>query len=156
MNGHASVNAGKAGKASDNIKRASKTPKERSGHDHDGEHFKEEDERMFKVNPCRRAGSHRSPGRRLRAFGPCRKAHGAMQMLARAPQKRSTATALAVARSGKHNARMREESSHFRQRRVPPNPSLKRSANGRPPGPGRWHSVHFHRPGPGVLPSSPA
>ena len=37
-----------------------------------------------------------------------------------------------------------------------PNPSLKRSANGRPPGPGRWYSVHFHRPGPGVLPSSPA
>ena len=37
-----------------------------------------------------------------------------------------------------------------------PNPSLKRSANGRPPGPGRWHTVHFHRPGPGVLPSSPA
>jgi hypothetical protein len=40
--------------------------------------------------------------------------------------------------------------------RARPNPSLKRSANGRPPGPGRWYSVHFHRPGPGVLPSSPA
>ena len=39
---------------------------------------------------------------------------------------------------------------------VMPNPSLKRSANGRPPGPVRWYSVHFHRPGPGVLPSSPA
>ena len=37
-----------------------------------------------------------------------------------------------------------------------PNPSLKRSDNGRPPGPGRWHTVHFHRPGPGVLPSSAA
>jgi hypothetical protein len=37
-----------------------------------------------------------------------------------------------------------------------PNPSLKRSANGRPPGPGRWYSVHFHRPGPGVRPLSPA
>ncbi len=36
--------------------------------------------------------------------------------------------------------------------RVRPNPSLKRSANGRPPGPGRWYAVHFHRPGPGVLP----
>ena len=45
--------------------------------------------------------------------------------------------------SGKRRARM-------------PNPSLKRSANGRPPGPGRWYAVHFHRPGPGVLPSSPA
>ncbi|CAD5374026.1 hypothetical protein RA210_U460007 [Rubrivivax sp. A210] len=37
-----------------------------------------------------------------------------------------------------------------------PNPSLKRSANGRPPGPGRWYAVHFHRSGPGVLPLSPA
>ena len=36
------------------------------------------------------------------------------------------------------------------------NPSLKRSANGRPPAPGRWYAVHFHRPGAGVLPSSPA
>ena len=40
--------------------------------------------------------------------------------------------------------------------RVLPNPSLKRSANGRPPGPVRWYGVHFHRPGPGVLPSAPA
>ena len=37
-----------------------------------------------------------------------------------------------------------------------PNPSLKRSANGRPPGPGRRYAVHFRQPGPGVLPSSPA
>ena len=37
-----------------------------------------------------------------------------------------------------------------------PNPSLKRSANGRPPGPGRRYGVHFRQPGPGVLPSSPA
>ena len=37
-----------------------------------------------------------------------------------------------------------------------PNPSLKRSANGRPPAPGRWYAVHFHRPGAGALPSSPA
>jgi hypothetical protein len=37
-----------------------------------------------------------------------------------------------------------------------PNPSLKRSANGRPPGPGWWYAVHFHQPGPGVLPSSPS
>ena len=39
---------------------------------------------------------------------------------------------------------------------VRPNPSLKRSANGRPPDPGRWYAVHFHRPGPGVLPLAPA
>jgi len=37
-----------------------------------------------------------------------------------------------------------------------PNPSVKRSANGRPPSPGRWYAVHFHRPGLGVLPSAPA
>jgi hypothetical protein len=37
-----------------------------------------------------------------------------------------------------------------------PNPSLKRSANGRPPGPGRRYGVHFRQPGPGVLPSAPA
>ena len=36
------------------------------------------------------------------------------------------------------------------------NPSLKRSANGRPPGPVWRYAVHFRQPGPGVLPSSPA
>ena len=37
-----------------------------------------------------------------------------------------------------------------------PNPSFKRSANGRPPGPVWRYAVHFRQPGPGVLPSSPA
>ena len=37
-----------------------------------------------------------------------------------------------------------------------PNPSLKRSANGRPPGPVSRYGVHSLLPGPGVLPSSPA
>ena len=41
-------------------------------------------------------------------------------------------------------------------RELMPNPSLKRSANGRPPGPGLRDAVHFLSPGPGVLPSSPA
>ena len=41
-------------------------------------------------------------------------------------------------------------------RKLMPNPSLKRSANGRPPGPGLRYAVHFLSPGPGVLPSSPA
>jgi hypothetical protein len=36
-----------------------------------------------------------------------------------------------------------------------PNPSLKRSANGRPPGP-VFGSRHFPQPGPGILPLSPA
>ena len=40
-------------------------------------------------------------------------------------------------------------------RALRPNPSVNRSANGRPPSPGRWYAVHFHRPGLGVLPSSP-
>jgi hypothetical protein len=39
---------------------------------------------------------------------------------------------------------------------VTPNPSLKRSANGRPPGPGLGYAVHYPSPGPGVLPLSPA
>jgi hypothetical protein len=37
-----------------------------------------------------------------------------------------------------------------------PNPSLKRSANGRPPSPVWRYAVHFRQPGLGVLPSSPA
>ena len=39
---------------------------------------------------------------------------------------------------------------------VRPNPSLKRSTNGRPPGPGLRYGVHFLSPGPGVLPLAPA
>ena len=45
---------------------------------------------------------------------------------------------------------------YLHHRSALPNPSLKRSANGRPPGPGCLYAVHFHQPGPGVLPSSPA
>ena len=41
-------------------------------------------------------------------------------------------------------------------RQLRPNPSLKRSANGRPPGPVWRYAVHFRQTGPGVLPSSPA
>jgi len=37
-----------------------------------------------------------------------------------------------------------------------PNPSFKRSANGRPPIPGWRYAVHFRHPGLGVLPLSPA
>jgi hypothetical protein len=40
--------------------------------------------------------------------------------------------------------------------RVRPNPSLKRSANGRPPGPAAGYGVHSPAAGPGVLPLSPA
>ena len=41
-------------------------------------------------------------------------------------------------------------------RALRPNPSLKRSANGRPPGPAWWYAVHFHQSGPSVLPLAPA
>ena len=41
-------------------------------------------------------------------------------------------------------------------RALMPNPSLKRSANGRPPAPGLRYAVHFLSPGAGVLPLSPA
>ena len=37
-----------------------------------------------------------------------------------------------------------------------PNPTLKRSTNGRPPGPVWRYAVHFRQPGPGVLPLPPA
>ena len=54
------------------------------------------------------------------------------------------------------NMALQENSSLLGHSPVQPNPSLKRSANGRPPAPGRWYAVHFHRPGAGVLPLSPA
>ena len=82
---------------------------------------------------------------------------------------------LASTRSGSKNAGVRSSPNAFFQanaavsrshsaqaargmsrRRAVPNPSFKRSANGRPPGPGRRYPVHFRQPGPGVLPSSPA
>ena len=43
-----------------------------------------------------------------------------------------------------------------RTARVLPNPSVKRSANGRPPGPPSRYGVHFLLCGPGVLPLAPA
>ena len=46
-----------------------------------------------------------------------------------------------------------KSSSHGHQ--APPNPSVERSAVGRPPGPGWRYAVHCRQPGPGVLPSSP-
>ena len=62
-------------------------------------------------------------------------------------------------------ARLRGQSRQERQCSYPstaptpsalPNPSLKRSANGRPPGPATGYGVHFPAAGPGVLPLSPA
>ena len=45
---------------------------------------------------------------------------------------------------------------HLHHRDALPNPSLKRSANGRPPGPIWKYAVHFRQPRPGVLPAPPA
>ena len=49
-----------------------------------------------------------------------------------------------------------EKTNSPRIARVRHNPSLKRSANGRPPGPVWRYAVHFRQPGPGVLPLAPA
>ena len=55
---------------------------------------------------------------------------------------------------------LQTSSSQGKPRHTPacvwPNPSLKRSANGRPPGPVWRYGVHFRQPGPGVLPLSTA
>ena len=55
-----------------------------------------------------------------------------------------------------YGTRTRSAKAPWAVERVLPNPSLKRSANGRPPGPVWRYAVHFRQPGPGVLPSSPA
>ena len=67
-----------------------------------------------------------------------------------------------TARSGKQpTSRARVTKTYWAKATSPtgtplPNPSLKRSANGRPPGPGLWPTGHFHSPGPGVPPLAPA
>ena len=73
---------------------------------------------------------------------------------------RGTQRNLIIARSA-HGAsfsqRERVDREQMRGRgAATPNPSLKRSANGRPPGPVWRYAVHFRQPGPGVLPLSPA
>ena len=88
-----------------------------------------------------------------RMQSPCFQPRGARKKV------RSCGSQAAVATCPAPCLHMPRNSPHS-QLRAPapawPNPSLKRSANGRPPSPGRWYSVHFHRPGLGVLPSSPA
>jgi hypothetical protein len=61
-----------------------------------------------------------------------------------------------TSRSGQRATSSNPSSLHSIAEAVTPNPSLKRSANGRPPGPVWRYGVHFRQPGPGVLPSSPA
>jgi hypothetical protein len=51
--------------------------------------------------------------------------------------------------------RLPQEYSPHQQNPALPNPSLNRSANGRPPWPGLRYAVHFLSPGQGVLPLSP-
>ena len=78
------------------------------------------------------------------------------RLLPVAPQQRLVVASRAALRN--HPRRwqvLRTPLSRGFVHRAPPNPSFKRSANGRPPGPrGR---LGYHRPrGPGVLPLSPA
>ena len=100
--------------------------------------------RWFSVSSSGRRSQHCEPrpvwARRLEFVVPLGKQRGAGR-LGRAP---SEITRHCQAR------RSRPRST------VLPNPSLKRSANGRPPGPVWRYAVHFRQPGPGVLPSSPA
>ena len=70
------------------------------------------------------------------------------------PDQELQASGLWRAFSGPSNYISRSKSGL--PRRVGPNPSLKRSANGRPPGPVWRYAVHFRQSGPGVLPLSPA
>ena len=50
--------------------------------------------------------------------------------------------------------RLRKHFAGVHVRAARPNPSLNRSANGRPPGPATRYGVHFLVAGPGVLPSA--
>ena len=96
-----------------------------------------------------------SSSRRIQWLAPCCKAQNAMQEPWQSPQTRGTATALAVAPSGEAESHSCKSTLASLPRELMPNPSLKRSANGRPPGP-FCGAEHFPQPGPGVLPSSPA
>ena len=83
-----------------------------------------------------------------RRGAPCKvrstpRRRGVPRLLSRWRCTGSTISGMQNHHSGKRRARM-------------PNPSLKRSANGRPPGPVWRYAVHFRQPGPGVLPSPPA
>jgi len=62
--------------------------------------------------------------------GPQCKARRALQRSWRAPQTRSTATALAVARSSKQNGAQAKAALFHIPQALMPNPSLKRSTNG--------------------------
>ncbi len=88
-----------------------------------------------------------------RMQAPCSQPRGARRVI------RSCGSQAAVARCSTPCLHMPRNSPHSQLRASAPawpNPSLKRSANGRPPSPGRWYSVHFHWPGLGGLPSPPA
>ena len=78
--------------------------------------------------------------------GTSKAAAGKTQQASRGPARRR----MARAKSNFHHQAQGKAGAAW------PNPSFKRSANGRPPAPGRWYAVHFHRPGAGVLPLSPA
>ncbi len=68
----------------------------------------------------------------------------------------SSADRLASAAEQQESPRLGTHAAAAQKCTALPNPSLKRSANGRPPGPGHRYGVHFLWPGPGALPLSPA
>ena len=125
-----------------------------------------------------RATRHRSPKHSSWSPPPARHDRAALRRPAKAavfePSVARRLVQLASERSGGKNAVVQVNPSalarfnsprpsahgahagHSTHRRVVANPSLNRSANGRPPGPVWRYAVHFRQPGPGVLPLSPA
>ena len=88
---------------------------------------------------------HRCSSSRIETLGRgTRRSGGVLPLLCRQPRR------------GGVSAGPTEIPNYARGPRVRHNPSLKRSANGRPPGPVWRYAVHFRQPGPGVLPLSPA
>jgi hypothetical protein len=79
-----------------------------------------------------------------------------MNVLSLSQQSRSGPPPLCLGSMTWHHSLVYQGSSLAPHRAMTPNPSLKRSVNGRPPGPVWRHTVHFRQPGPGVLPLSPA
>ena len=76
--------------------------------------------------------------------------HGCVLLALHGITASARAVGYALARFAHH------EAGRSAGRALMPNPSLKRSANGRPPGPVWRYAVHFRQPGPGVLPLAPA
>ena len=150
-NNHTSVSAVKE---SDKIKGSPEAARKHRGNHRDGKRLEDEDE--DKVLPNRRARTEVTAEKKkvayvLAALQGARR-HAEVQAGAADAEYRDCSC-----RSAERQAQwLAKKYTICAMQAVLPNPSLKRSANGRPPSPGRWYSVHCHRPGLGGLPSSPA